>query len=123
MNGDTENNGEHPKDRPQPENKLESICDITRAIKDGDKEYMGRLGIIADLLLDTNAHLEKIIGIGTLIESHLMEIRAGFAAIIESANVTQEKSPGLMAWLRKYGVPNKSKGADMPEGEDGHIGE
>ncbi|MBA7536926.1 hypothetical protein ES705_29192 [subsurface metagenome] len=125
MNGDLEQKREQPESRSQPENKLESIRDITRAVKDGDNEYVSRLDVIVNLLMDGNANLEKIIGIGTLLEKHLREIRAGIAAIIASANFTQEKSPGLMAWLRRYGVPNKSKpdkpkGVDVPGYEDGH---
>lgn len=89
MNGDTEQKGEHPESRPQPENKLESIRDVNRAIKEGDEKYAERLGILADLLLDGNANLEKMIGIGISLENHLREIRAGIAAIIKNKNITR----------------------------------
>lgn len=123
MNGDTEQKEDHSESRPQPENKLQSVWDITRAIKDGDEKYVDRLCILADLLLDVNASLKKIIGIETSLENHMREIRAGFAAIVErqSANITNKEigaevnrilydrptewSAGLMAWLREYHGP------------------
>ena len=123
MNGDPIQNGEHSESRPKPENKLESIRDITRAIEDGDEEYMDRLGVIADLFSDSNANLEKMIGIGTSLENHLREIRAGVAAIVSRVNVTDEEkeivaeikrmlfdrppewSAGIVAWLREYHGP------------------
>ena len=74
---------EHSESRSQPGTKLESIWDVTRAIKDGDKEYMNRLGVIADLLSDSNANLEKMIGIGTLLENHLREIQVGISVLVE----------------------------------------
>lgn len=123
MNGELKQNGEHPESRQQPENKLESIRDITRAIEDGEKEYADRLGVIADLLLDVNASLEKIISIETSLENHLKEIRADIAAIVErqNTNITNKEieaevnrilyerpaewSAGLMTWLREYYGP------------------
>ncbi len=123
MNGDPEQNEEHPESRQQPENSLESIGEINRAIKDGDEKYTERLGILADLLLDVNASLEKIISIETSLENHLKEIRAGINTVIESANVSKgekeirdevnrilfnrpaEWSAGIMAWLREYHGP------------------
>ncbi len=83
MNGDLGQKRDHSESRPQPENKLESIWDITRAIKDGDEKYAERLGIIAGLLSDSNANLEKMIGIGTSLENHLREIRAGITVLVE----------------------------------------
>ena len=123
MNGDPEQNEVHFESRPQPENKLESIRDITRAIEDGDKEYINRLDVIADLLTDSNVNLEKMIGIGAVLENHLKEIRAGFAAIVarQNTNITNKEigaevnrilydrpaewSAGLMAWLKEYHGP------------------
>ena len=120
MNGDSEQKIEHPESRPKPENKLESVWDITRAIKDGDKEYMEHLVVIADLLSDSNAKLERMISIETSLENHMREIRAGFAAIVEgqNTNITNKEigaevnrilydrppewSAGLLAWLREY---------------------
>jgi len=81
MNGDTGQNEEHLESRQQPENKLQSIHDITEANKNGDEEYVDRLNILAELLSDSNANLEKIIGIGTSLENHMREIHAVIAAI------------------------------------------
>jgi len=87
MNGDLEQNEERSERQPlpenKPENKLESIRDITRAIEDGDKGYAGRLAIIADLLSDTNANLEKLISIGTSVNNHARKIRAGISVLVE----------------------------------------
>ena len=71
MNGDTGQIEEHPESRPQPENKLESIWDITRAIKDGDEKYAERLGVIADLLSDLNLTCERLAELATEIRDSL----------------------------------------------------
>ena len=122
MNGDTGQNEEHPESR-QHENKSQSIRDINKAIKDGDEKYIDRLSVLADLLSDSNANLEKMIGIGISLENHLREIREGISAIIASANIAKgdkeikneidrilferppEWSAGIMAWLREYHGP------------------
>ena len=83
MNGDLEQNGEHSENPPPPKNKLESIRDITRAIEDGDVKYAGRLAIIADLLSETNANLEKLVSIGTSVNNHLRKIRAAVTVLVE----------------------------------------
>ncbi|MBW2605323.1 MAG: hypothetical protein JRE28_13600 [Deltaproteobacteria bacterium] len=123
MNSDPEQKKDHSESRPQPENKLESIRDISRAIKEGEDEYAERLSVLVDLLSDVNASLEKIIGIGTLLENHLGEIKAGITAIVARANIPDgenelrkeidrilfnrppEWSANLMAWLREYHGP------------------
>jgi len=71
MNGDTVQNEERPESRQQPENKLESIRDITRAIKDGDEKYVDRLGVLADLLNDLNTIGERLIDLVTQIRDSL----------------------------------------------------
>ena len=58
MNGDSEQKGEHPESRQPPENKLQSIRDITKAIKDGDEKYRGQVGIKPGGL-NSNLHLVK----------------------------------------------------------------
>ena len=83
MNGDLGQKRDHSESRPQPENKLESIWDITRAIKDGDEKYAERLGILADLLSETNANLVDMISIETSVNNHLRKIRAGITVLVE----------------------------------------
>lgn len=90
MNGDSEQNEEHPESRQQPENKLQSIRDMNRAIREGDEKYIDRLDVLADLLSDSNANLKKMIGIGTSLENHLREIRVGIAAIVANTSISDE---------------------------------
>ncbi|MBA7480314.1 hypothetical protein ES707_15765 [subsurface metagenome] len=71
MNGDLKQNGVHFESQPKPENKLESIGDINRAIKDGDEKYIERLGILADLLSDLNGIGERLIELATEIRDSL----------------------------------------------------
>lgn len=73
MNGDTEQNKEHPKSQPQPENKLQSIRDINKSIKEGDEKYADRLGVLADLLSDLNATGEQLIHLLIEIRDRLPE--------------------------------------------------
>ena len=72
MNGDSEQNKERPKSRPQPENKSQSIRDITKAIKDGDEKYADRLGDISDSISNLISELN---GIGESLVKLLIEIR------------------------------------------------
>jgi hypothetical protein len=65
MNGDSEQKGDHPESRPQPENKLQSIRDITEAIKDGDEKHVERLNVLADLLSDLNTTVERMVDLLT----------------------------------------------------------
>jgi len=98
MNGDLEQNGENSESRPQPENKLESIRDVTRAIEDGDEKYIGRLAVIADLLSDVNENLEKLISIGTSVNNHARTIRSGVTRLVK----LWQGKPKRRWWWRKY---------------------
>jgi len=71
MNGDSEQNKERPKSRPQPENKLQSIRDITKAIKDGDEKYAEQLDALADLLFDLNTTAERLVDLAIQIRDSL----------------------------------------------------
>ena len=71
MNGDSEQKGEHPESRQPPENKLQSIRDITKAIKDGDEKYVERLNVLADLLSDLNTTFERMVDLVTQIRDSL----------------------------------------------------
>ena len=74
MNGDPEQNGEHQESRPQPEKKLQSIRDIGKAIKEGDKEYVDRLNVLADSLSDLNTLGERLIDLLTQIRDSLKRV-------------------------------------------------
>ena len=71
MNGDSEQKGEHPESRPQPENELQSIRDITKAIKDGDEKYVEQLDALADLLFDLNTTAERLVDLAIQIRDSL----------------------------------------------------
>jgi len=74
MNGDSEQNEEHLESRQQPENKLQSIRDITRAIKEGDEKYIDRLGLLTDLLSDLNTTFERLIDLAIQIRDSLKKV-------------------------------------------------
>ena len=91
MNGDTGQTGECSESWRQREKQLESIRDINRAIKDGDEKYAVRLDVLAELFSDGNANLKRLIEIGTSLENHLKEIRAGITVFVAPANITDEE--------------------------------
>ena len=74
MNGDSEQNGEHPESRQPSENKLQSIRDITEAIKDGDEKYVDRLGVLADALADLNVVGKRMIDLLAQIRDSLKRV-------------------------------------------------
>lgn len=71
MNGDSEQNREHPESRQQPENDLQSIRDINKAIEDGDEKYIERLDVLVELLSALNSCVERMLGLATEIRDSL----------------------------------------------------
>ena len=71
MNGDPEQNVEHPKNQHTPENKMQSIRELNEAIKDGDEKYIDRLNVIADLLSDLNTIFERLVDLAIQIRDSL----------------------------------------------------
>jgi len=98
MNGDSKQNGKCSESWRQRRDGLRSISDMARAIKEGDEKYAGRLDVLAELLSDSNANLKRLIEIGTSLEIHLREIRAGVPVFVAPACVTDEEKEIRDSW-------------------------
>lgn len=70
-------NGEHPESRQRRENKLQSIRDIRKVIKDGNEKYVERLNILADLLTDLNATGNRLVELAIQIRDILLKKTKG----------------------------------------------
>lgn len=68
MNGDSEQKEEHRRG-----NKFQSIGELTETIKDGDEKYISRLGILTDLLSDSNRTCESLVELAVEIRNRLPE--------------------------------------------------